>query len=779
MKVRLSLYATAALAVFLHGSALPAAATTWLVPGDGSNTCTTGSPNCNAIAQAVAASADNDTIQIAAGSFPVTATIALTNTLTIVGAGLASTTVAVDPDVVAFDVQADGMVIQDLTIQGGSVGVRFPATSDDTEIDRVKFDTNTSRGIEISPLAGNPVTNVSIVDATFSASSIGLRMASNSTVDGLSITGSTFTGNGYGIYQANDGNTSSLTNFAVDGCTFTNNANYHIYSEEMRDASIEDSSFTGGTNGVIIIKFYASNGLPISNVAFRRNQFTGFTGNALDLEMLAMGLGSPITIEGNTIVKNVGIQTSPAAVFVRPHPAQLNGAVNFVDNEISLTGTFGAGTAAHAVQLRGNGPVTFTGNILDGGNVGGSGTTPATSGIFIESRIGGTQMPATASFTGSCNLIKGFHNGVSVFSTFANAYGGLLAGSTVSFANDSIIGNDAAGVANGATPTLDFENNWWGCAAGPGNPGCDGVVGAVDTAPNAVAPPACVGCVLDTDCEDDQFCTGAETCNLSGQCVAAGDPCTGGSQCNDVCNEAANNCVAPNGTGCDDADVCTLADVCTAGVCGGGSTCGDGIIQGGCGEICDDGNPTSNDGCSATCQFEFVCTPAPLVGCRVAASGKSQFQVKNKSPDLKDQLQWKWSKGAIVTPKADYGTPTSTTEYRLCVYAGGSLVSRETIPAGGMCAGKSCWKETKTGFIYKDKDATPDGITGLNLKEGLAPGKAKIGLKGKGANLDTPTLPLALPVIVQLRNSNGVCFETTHSAPAQKNDGAQYKDKSD
>ena len=34
-------------------SATHAAATTWLVPGNGSNTCTTGSPNCNTIGQAV------------------------------------------------------------------------------------------------------------------------------------------------------------------------------------------------------------------------------------------------------------------------------------------------------------------------------------------------------------------------------------------------------------------------------------------------------------------------------------------------------------------------------------------------------------------------------------------------------------------------------------------------------------------------------------------------------------------------------------------------------
>jgi hypothetical protein len=52
-------------------------------------------------------------------------------------------------------------------------------------------------------------------------------------------------------------------------------------------------------------------------------------------------------------------------------------------------------------------------------------------------------------------------------------------------------------------------------------------------------------------------------------------------------------------------------------------------------------------------------------------------------------------------------------------------------------------------------------------------------VKLKGANIDFPTLPLAQPVLVQIKSSNGVCWETTHSAPASKNDTLQYKDKND
>jgi len=40
-----------------------------------------------------------------------------------------------------------------------------------------------------------------------------------------------------------------------------------------------------------------------------------------------------------------------------------------------------------------------------------------------------------------------------------------------------------SGISNGAAGSLDAENNWWGCNAGPGNTGCDSVIGTVDFDP--------------------------------------------------------------------------------------------------------------------------------------------------------------------------------------------------------------------------------------------------------------------------------------------------------
>jgi cysteine-rich repeat protein len=224
---------------------------------------------------------------------------------------------------------------------------------------------------------------------------------------------------------------------------------------------------------------------------------------------------------------------------------------------------------------------------------------------------------------------------------------------------------------------------------------------------------------------------------------------------------------------------CTIDDGCVGGACSGDSTtCGDGVTQSSCGEACDDGNTTSGDGCSATCQPEFVCGPAPQAGCkRPIAPGASKIQLRDKTPDTGDAVGWKWLKGAATT-FAELGAPLTTTDYLFCIYdAGRGLVSSARVPAGRLCAGKSCWSAGLTGFKYKDRDATPDGVTGLTLRFGAA-GQSKIMLKGRGVPLQTPSLPMIPPVTVQLRNSDGSCWEAVYGTPL-KNGATQYLGKSD
>ena len=347
---------------------------------------------------------------------------------------------------------------------------------------------------------------------------------------------------------------------------------------------------------------------------------------------------------------------------------------------------------------------------------------------------------------------------------------------------------------------------------------CDGASGAC---PADVLVTAGVECrASGGDCDLAESCTGtsaacpvdakrtgecrasAGDCDVAESCDGVSDTCppdtlrpatfvcraaTGDCDVAETCTGTSPSCPAdtlePDGSGCDDGNSCTTPDTCVAGQCqGNAQICGDGIVQSGCGESCDDGNTVSGDGCSADCQTESTpgCAAGPAVGCRQPVMpGKASLLVRNAPSDVTDLLSWKWTKGA-VTSKAEFGSPTTTTGFQLCIYNGASsLVSSTAIPAGGTCAGHPCWTETGSGFKYVDKDATPDGITKLTLKQGVAGGKSKIVLKGKGVNLNLPSLPVAQPVTVQLRSATGVCWEAVYSAPAKRNEPAQFKDKSD
>jgi len=75
---------------------------------------------------------------------------------------------------------------------------------------------------------------------------------------------------------------------------------------------------------------------------------------------------------------------------------------------------------------------------------------------------------------------------------------------------------------------------------------------------------------LGTGCNDTLFCTMTDSCNASGVCAGAGNPCAGGPDCADNCNEANDNCFDAGGTVCGNSSntTCTDPDTCNAtGTC--------------------------------------------------------------------------------------------------------------------------------------------------------------------------------------------------------------------
>jgi cysteine-rich repeat protein len=202
-------------------------------------------------------------------------------------------------------------------------------------------------------------------------------------------------------------------------------------------------------------------------------------------------------------------------------------------------------------------------------------------------------------------------------------------------------------------------------------------------------------------------------------------------------------------------------------------SCGDALLDGG--EDCDDGNNTNGDCCDASCQFEAMgspcadgpglcdigacdsegeCVQAPAAGCKTAL--KSSLLIKDDLlDDTKDKMIFKWLKGA-QTDVSEFGAPTGTTAYALCLYAG---PLNTQIGGAEVSADALLWIATATGFKYKDPAGIDDGIQKVILKAGAAD-QSKALAKGKGENLpDLDPGPATLPVMAQLINSDGVCFE--------------------
>jgi hypothetical protein len=148
--------------------------------------------------------------------------------------------------------------------------------------------------------------------------------------------------------------------------------------------------------------------------------------------------------------------------------------------------------------------------------------------------------------------------------------------------------------------------------------------------------------------------------------------------------------------------------------------------------------------------------------------------IRNSGDGPKDRITWKWSKGE-ATSVGEFGTPTASDDYALCIYDGGTEAFGAEIGSG------SEWRTINGGYKYSDSDQLPDGITSVSFKEGAVDGDSKLKVVGKGGFLDPPDLStIDGPLIVQLQRTDGViCFGATFSEPFDLHDMTQLKATSD
>lgn len=196
---------------------------------------------------------------------------------------------------------------------------------------------------------------------------------------------------------------------------------------------------------------------------------------------------------------------------------------------------------------------------------------------------GSPNRPLTQDTTFRCNSFLSNYFGFLVELTQTTDQGIVVRGNTFS--------GNTIGALNYPPFVLDATNNWWGCAAGPGNAGCDIAGQNIAYSPFLTAQPDCSSCAVDADCSDGLFCNGVETCDsVISQCLPGTPPtCDLGSadpQCNvAVCDQTFGCVVVPvtDGTTCDLDPSCSAPESCVSGVCipgpGAADDDGDGICN--------------------------------------------------------------------------------------------------------------------------------------------------------------------------------------------------------
>lgn len=224
----------------------------------------------------------------------------------------------------------------------------------------------------------------------------------------------------------------------------------------------------------------------------------------------------------------------------------------------------------------------------------------------------------------------------------------------------------------------------------------------------------------------------------------------GGDCCGPTCR------VEPNACPCDDGLRCTLDEACLGGHCVG----------------------TTEPGCAEL----TGCAPRPLDGCRQSTKFSDvTLLLKEHVQDTRDELAWRWRRGD-VTPVEAFGDPRVTEGYAFCMYeypgAAPQLLMQAETPAGAVCQGEPCWRKIDdSGFIYRDRRGTIDGMTRIELETGIA-GRSSVIVRGSDAELPMPTLPLQLPVTVQLQATNGECWEARYlESGVGTNDPSRFRGK--
>lgn len=147
------------------------------------------------------------------------------------------------------------------------------------------------------------------------------------------------------------------------------------------------------------------------------------------------------------------------------------GSGTYTGNTVTATTTSTGSPYIYGAAFDGMTSVTVTGNTLTSDGAADS------YGVTFYAGYNGNNV--TATMTG--NLVQNWDYGIYVEECASGCAATPGTYTAVDIHFNRIVDNTTAGLESTANSTVDAENNWWGCNAGPGQTGCDATVQAGGT----------------------------------------------------------------------------------------------------------------------------------------------------------------------------------------------------------------------------------------------------------------------------------------------------------
>lgn len=282
---------------------------------------------CATLAYAISQSNPGDVINVADGTYPVSATTIVDKALSIVGASEAGTIVELMSGTPLLSVTAAGVSLSTLTLR---VNPAHPTPNANTLVDpasnfsatNVTFQNAGDYGVTCNV----DVVNLSFIDCSFLQNEIAFRTASTASADNVDFIRCIFEGRTtspagtYGIYNSNETvATALLSNLLVDSCSFSNYAatsySIGIYLENAEDVVIRRSQFVNGNYGIAFTMFTRGQGDLMDNIVIDSNTFANNTLAGIAMFAQTNQGYSNVTMNCNTFSDNLrnGIRISGAS----------------------------------------------------------------------------------------------------------------------------------------------------------------------------------------------------------------------------------------------------------------------------------------------------------------------------------------------------------------------------------------------------------------------------------------------------------------------------------